>query len=244
MKRIALITDVTHFVGPPSARHLLADGITVYGADRSFDDEDARSRFASALPGIVPLAEQEADSIVEAVVAREGQLDVLINNDAYPAVRAPIDEAGNEELHATFDALVFKSFEMTRAAARRMKRRRQGKILFVSSAAPLNGIPNFSIYVTARGAANALALTLAKELAPFNIQVNAMAPNYVESPDYFPESLLANPDARAKILKNIPLGRLGKPEEAAALVAFLTGPQSDFITGQIVAFSGGWASAR
>ena len=97
------------------------------------------------------------------------------------------------------------------------------------------------MYVTARGAANALAVTLAKELARDNIQVNAVAPNYVESPDYFPAELLDDPKTRDKILANIPLGRLGEPEELAALIAFLASGKADFITGQVIPFAGGWA---
>jgi len=81
-------------------------------------------------------------------------------------------------------------------------------------------------------------------LAPRNIQVNAVAPNYVENPDYFPPELLANEEAMAKILKNIPLKRLGKPEEAAALITFLANPLSGFITGQVIPLAGGWANAR
>ena len=122
-----------------------------------------------------------------------------------------------------------------------LKARRAGKILFVTSATPLRGLPGYSMYVTARGAANALAVTLAKELARDNIQVNAVAPNYVESPDYFPAELLDDPKTRDKILANIPLGRLGKPEELAALIAFLASGKADFITGQVIPFAGGWA---
>jgi len=94
---------------------------------------------------------------------------------------------------------------------------------------------------TARAAANGLAVSLAKELARDNIQVNAIAPNFVESPDYFPPKLLADEAAFAKITRNIPLGRLGKPEEIAAAIAFYASDQSDFITGNVLPFAGGWA---
>lgn len=244
MARSILITDITHFVGGPSARALLAEGARVYGVDASFADAAARAAFEAKVPGVKALPAQAPQDAVAGVVEAEGRLDVLINNDAWPAVRGPVDEATDKDMHETFEALVFKSFAMTRAAVPQMKGQRAGKILFLSSAAPLNGIPNYSIYAAARGAANSLALTLAKELAPSNIQVNALAFNFIESPDYFPASLLENPKSRDKILSNIPLGRLGKPEEAAAIVAFLAGPTSDFITGQLIPVAGGWATAR
>ena len=122
-----------------------------------------------------------------------------------------------------------------------MKTQKSGKIVFLTSATPIRGLANYSMYVTARGATNALALTLAQELASENIQVNALAPNYVESPTYFPEELLENPDTLSKITKNIPLGRLAKPHEIGEAIAFLVSPSSDFITGHIVPFAGGWA---
>jgi len=175
---------------------------------------------------------------------RAGSLDLLVNNDAFPAIRGPVGEAREEDLVATYEALVFKSFRMTQAAVKPMKAAKAGKILFATSAAPLNGIPNYSIYASARGAGNALALTLSKELAAFNIQVNAVAPNFVESPDYFPESLMADPTSAEKILKNIPLRRLGKPEEAASLIVYLASEGADFITGQTIPLAGGWATAR
>lgn len=244
MARSILITDIAHFVGGPSARALLGEGATVYGVDASFSDASARSAFEEKVPGAKTLPTTDPKEAVAAVIEAEGRLDVLINNDAWPAVRGPVDEATDKDMHETFEALVFKSFAMTRAAVPQMKAQQAGKILFLSSAAPLNGIPNYSLYAAARGAANSLALTLAKELASFNIQVNALAFNFIESPDYFPASLLDNPKSREKILSNIPLRRLGKPEEAAAIVAFLAGPNADFITGQLIPVAGGWATAR
>ena len=116
-----------------------------------------------------------------------------------------------------------------------------GKIIFVTSATPLRGLPNYSMYVIARGAANSMAVTLAQELARDNIQVIAVAPNYVESPSYFPKSLTENPETLARITRHIPLGRLGKPEEIAALIAFLASERAGFMTGMVVPFAGGWA---
>ena len=234
---IVLITDLEHFVGRPAAKALLDAGATVYGTDPAFADANTRIAAESALPGLKPVS--GADPVVAAgrVLEEVGRIDMLINNDAFPAIRAPLDTAKDEDLEATYEALVFKPFRVTRAIVPTMKSAGGGKVLFLTSAAPLNGLANYSIYASARGAANSLMLSLSRELAPKNIQVNAIAPNYVENPDYFPP-------AKAKILKNIPLGRLGKPEEAAALIRFLANPLSGFITGQVIPFAGGWANAR
>jgi NAD(P)-dependent dehydrogenase (short-subunit alcohol dehydrogenase family) len=91
-----------------------------------------------------------------------------------------------------------RRFALSRAVVPQMKQRRSGKLLFVTSAAPLRGLPNYSMYATARRAANALAVSLARELAPFQIQVNAIDPNFVESPTHFPAKLFADPEALKK----------------------------------------------
>jgi len=241
---IVLVTDLEHFVGRPAAKALLDAGATVYGTDPTFNDATARTAAEEALPGLKTISGSDPVTAAGRVLEEAGRIDVLINNDAFPALRASLDAAKDEDLEATYEALVFKPFRVTRAVVPSMKSAGAGKVIFLTSAAPLNGLANYSMYASARGATNALMLSLARELAPKNIQVNAVAPNYVENPDYFPPELLANEEAKAKILKNIPLGRLGKPEEAAALIAFLAGPMSGFITGQVIPFAGGWANAR
>ena len=99
----------------------------------------------------------------------------------------------------------------------------------------------YAAYAAARGGTNALAVSLARELARHNIRVNAVAPNYIESPSYFPPDLLADEAARAKILRNVPLGRLGTPDEVAALIALLASERGAFITGRVLPVDGGWA---
>ncbi|MBL4905926.1 MAG: SDR family oxidoreductase [Sneathiella sp.] len=239
--KVILITNATHFVGTPGAKVLCAEGATVYAQDEAFLGEKARAAFEQMIPGVTALSEQDPADVIAAIIGKEDRLDVLINNDAYPAIRASIETADIEDFRKTLDALMVRGFSFSKFATPHMKTAKKGKIIFVSSAAPKHGLPNYSMYVAARGGANALAVSLAKELGKFGIQVNALAPNFVESPTYFPEKLLANEEAMKKITKQIPLGRLGKPEEAGDYLAFLSSDKSDFITGQILYFSGGWA---
>jgi NAD(P)-dependent dehydrogenase (short-subunit alcohol dehydrogenase family) len=239
--KIILLTDATHFVGKPGASVLLREGATVYAQDATFTDAAARQAFSDLVPGIKPLAAQNPEEVIQAVLDAEGRLDVMINNDAYPAVKASIDEADIEEFRRALDGLLVRGFSYAKYAAVHMKPRGAGKIIFISSAVPKHGLPNYSMYVAGRGGANALAVSLAKELGRFGIQVNSLAPNFVESPTYFPKELLENEETYKKITKPIPLGRLGKPEEAGEYLAFLASDKSDFITGQVLYFAGGWA---
>ena len=238
--KVVLVTNVTHFIGPPVVVELCRSGARVACHDNCFRDADEAGRFVARHPGAVALgASAPADIVAEATEAC-GQVDIVINNDAGAAVRAPLADARTDDLRAALDEMVVFPFEIARAAVPQMKARRRGKLLFITSAAPLRGLPNYAMYATARGAANALAVSLARELGPDNIQVNAIAPNYVESPTYFPPELVDDPKILARMTRDIPLKRLGKPKEAAALVAFFASDESDFITGHVMPFAGGW----
>ncbi|HEX7927434.1 MAG TPA: SDR family oxidoreductase, partial [bacterium] len=185
-------------------------------------------------------AQAPADLVAE-VVKVHGRLDAVISNDEFPAIRAPVDEAKLEDMRNGLEAMVVRPFALAQAAVPQMKQQGGGRILFMTSAAPLRGLANYGMYATARGATNAMTVSLAKELAPHNIVVNAIAPNYMENPSYFPPELLANQAAMSKMLKNIPLGRLGKPHEVAALVAFFAIGDCAFVTGHVIPIAGGWA---
>ncbi len=241
MEPVTLITHVRHYIGPAAVKRLLREDMTVVCHDRAFADPQARAAFAAEMPGAAVVAATEPAGIAAEVEERFGRLDALVSNDPYPAIRAPVDEADPDEFRRTLEALAVWPYTLIGKAAAIMKRQRTGRIIIMSSAAPLTGIPNYSTYAAARGAANAMVPSLARELAPHGISVNAIAPNYIKNPDYFPPELLANADALAKMLKNIPLGRLGEPEEVAELIAVFASGRCGFVTGHVLPVAGGWA---
>lgn len=238
---VVLITNVLHYVGPATVPRLVEEGARVVCHDDRFADPAARAEWSAAHPGVTATAAQSPRDLVAEAIATHGRLDVVVSNDEFRAIRAPVEEARLDDLRDGLEAMVVRPFALAQTAVPEMKRRRGGRILLVTSAAPLRGLPNYGMYATARGAANALTLTLARELAPHGIVVNAVAPNYVMNPSYFPPELLANKDALAKMERNIPLGRLGRPEEVAALIAFLCLGDCAFVTGHVVPIAGGWA---
>lgn len=237
----ALITDATHFLGKPGSRALLARDWAVFAVDDSFADESVRTAYEEEIPGVITLPPAAPDQLIDAVVSQAGELTALISNDSHPADPSPLGSTDSEILATALDRLTVRPFALINAAVPKLKEQGYGKIVLISSAAPLQGIPNYSVYATARGATNAMVRSMALELGKHGVTVNAMAPNYVESPTYFPDELLNNPDNYAKITSKIPLRRLAKPEEAGEVVAFLTGPESDFITGHVLPYAGGWA---
>ena len=139
------------------------------------------------------------------------------------------------------EALVVWPYRLIGAVVPLMKDAGAGKIILVTSAAPIRGLANYSMYATGRGAGNAMVKSLSLELASSNIQVNAIAPNYIENPTYFPPELTENEVAMKKMLSNIPARRLGQPEEVAELIAFFASDKCGFVTGHVVPISGGWA---
>jgi NAD(P)-dependent dehydrogenase (short-subunit alcohol dehydrogenase family) len=236
-----VLTDVLHFAGPGLATGLPELGATLLVHDDAFADKTTREAFANDHPSLLVAEALTAQDLAAEALERLGSVDVVINNDAYPAPRIPIDEAKPDDLRAALERLLVRGFELTGALVPQMKSRGAGKVIFISSAGPFGGIPDYTIYAAARSGVNGMIRSLAMELAPHNIQVNAVAPNYLDNPDYYPKELMANPRAAEKILSRIPLGRLGTQEEAAALIAFLAGDHSGFVTGQVIPFAGGWA---
>lgn len=236
-----LITDVLHFAGPGATKGLAELGAQILCHDEDFQDPGKRRAFADENPGVLVAEATETMALATEALERLGKIDVLINNDAYPAPRLPIDEIKPADLRSAFERLVFRGFELTGALVPQMKERGSGRVIFVTSAGPIGGIPDYTVYASARSAVNGMIKSLAMELGPHGISVNAVAPNYLDNPDYYPPELMAKPRVAEKILSRIPLGRLGDQEEAAALIAFLAGDNSGFVTGQVIPFAGGWA---
>jgi len=239
--RVMLITNVEKFAGHGTTEVALAQGAKVLAHDPSFAAAEARHKYESRFRGAQALAAVEPAEMVEAALKRYGHIDALVNNDAYPALRAPLGEARMEDFRDALEVMAVAPLRLTQLVAPSMRRRKQGRIVFVSSAAPLRGIANYAPYVSARAAGNGLVSSLAKELGRDGITVNAVGSNYVENPDYFPPALLANKEAMAKMTAQIPLGRLGKSAELGAAVCFLCSDGAGFITGHILPHAGGWA---
>jgi NAD(P)-dependent dehydrogenase (short-subunit alcohol dehydrogenase family) len=174
------------------------------------------------------------------LVRAAGQVDVLIVNLALPAPTSGAAETTDEEWRATFARLVDPLPRLVRAVLPQMVERRAGKILLMGSAAALRGMRNRSVYSAARGAQLAYVQALGVEVAPHNVQVNAIAQNLVENPTYFPPELQASQQFKERLKWEVPLGRLVSAREDTLFAAYLCSTAADCFVGQIFPVCGGW----
>lgn len=217
-KRI-LLTQADAFMGPA-----LLDVLSRCGAQVIADTGD--------------LATLQA---VNELVSRCGQIDVLVANLGVPAPSTAATEVGDEEWRSMFSHMVDPLQQLTRALLPGMIERRRGKILLMGSASALRGMKRASSYSAARGAQLAYIRAVGVEVARHNIQVNAIAQNFVDNPTYFPADIQAKPAFQERLQREVPLGRLVSAEEDAQFAAYLCSDAANCFVGQVFPVCGGWA---
>jgi 2-keto-3-deoxy-L-fuconate dehydrogenase len=215
----AVITQVGAFMGPNLLTTFRREGAEVLADDRDLT----------------------APGAAEALIAEAGQVDILVANLAAIRPDRSVLETDDATFRAMYEAMVFPLHRLTRAVLPQMIARRRGKIVVIGSASALRGMPNYAAYGSARGAQLAYVQDVGVEVAPHNIQVNAIAQTHVDNPTYFPASFQATETFKER-MKATPIGRLAHGWESAALALFLAGDESDFFVGQVFPFSGGWVT--
>ena len=218
-KRV-LVTQADEFMGP-----MLCEVLAEHGAD--------------VVRSSVSLLESGAAS---AVVRKAGAIDILVANLAHAAPTTLAAEATDTEWSETFAALVDPLPRLFRAILPKMIERRSGKILLIGSASALRGMKRASTYSAARGAQLAYVQSVGVEVAPHNVQVNAIAQNFVENPTYFPAEVQANPRFQERLKREVPLGRLVGAREDAEFAAYLCGESANCFVGQVFPVCGGWVA--
>ncbi len=218
--RRILVTQADEFMGPVLCEVLAEHGATVVADKR-------------------PLADAAAPA---AALAAAGAIDVLIANLALPAPQTEATAVTEDEWRTTFAALVDPLPRLCKAVLPAMIARRSGKILVMGSASALRGSKRLTTYSAARGAQLAYVQALGIEVAPHNVQVNAIAQNFVDNPTYFPPEVQANPKFQERLKREVPLGRLVSAREDAEFAAYLCSDAADCFVGQVFPGSGGWAA--
>jgi 2-keto-3-deoxy-L-fuconate dehydrogenase len=218
-KRV-LVTQANEFMGPVLCEVLAEKGASVHAEYGSLADPEAPA----------------------AIVAAAGPIDVLVANLALAAPSTDVVGATDDEWRATFAALVDPLPRLVRAVLPAMIARRSGKILLLGSASALRGMRNASTYSAARGAQLAYVQAVGVEVARHNVQVNAIAQNFVDNPTYFPPEVQANPRFQERLKREVPLGRLVGAREDAEFVAYLCSAAADCFVGQVFPVCGGWVA--
>ena len=213
-----LITQARDFMGPMLCEVFAEQGAEVIASPEALAEPDAARR----------------------VVEGAGRIDVLVANLAFEAPSTPALEVGEAEWREVFAALVDPLPRLISAAAPAMVARRSGKVLVIGSASALRGMKRASSYSAARGAQLAYVQAVGAELAPHNVQVNAIAQNFVDNPTYFPPEVQANPRFQERLAREVPLGRLVSAREDAMFAAYLCSPAADCFVGQVFPVCGGW----
>tara|TARA_A100001037_G_C15091075_1_gene609123 strand:+ start:78 stop:758 length:681 start_codon:yes stop_codon:yes gene_type:complete len=218
-KRV-LITQVDDYMGPAIRDLFTAEAAAVQTWDGAVPDGDALSNACNQV----------------------GEIDVLVANLAHDPCNTPVAAIADDNWYSLFDALVHPLMRLVRHYAPQFAERGHGKIVAVTSAAPLRGIPGSTAYCAARGAQNSFIRASGLEFAQHNVQINAIAQNYVSNPAYYPDDLVETERFRKHLQRNVPIRRVARPDETAELALFLASNNSDFIVGQVVPFSGGWVT--
>jgi meso-butanediol dehydrogenase/(S,S)-butanediol dehydrogenase/diacetyl reductase len=232
-----LVTGGASGIGQATATRFLEEGCAVCVLDRSYE---ARRRVADELPHLTAVIdtdvsnlEQVQSAFVEAIDLM-GSVDVVINN-AGISIRHAFLDITPEEWDAVLGVNLTGVFHVAQTAARHMMGKGSGVILNTASTAGDNGYPHYADYSASKGGVIALTQAMALELAPV-VRVNAISPGYVLTPMQRAEYSDAMLDA---VNRKIPLGRHAKPEEIAALFAFLASEDAAFATGHVYVMDGG-----
>jgi NAD(P)-dependent dehydrogenase (short-subunit alcohol dehydrogenase family) len=239
---VALVTGGGSGIGRATCERLAAEGARVWVADL---DQAAAERVASELPcaaarGVDVSDAGQVDQLVQGVIEADGCLDVLVNN-AGITLGAPAWETSPEQWARVLAVNLTGVFHGCRSALRHMIGQRQGAIVSTASDAGLVGWRGQSAYCASKSGIVGLTRAVAMDAAPYGVRVNCVCPAFTDTP-LVDAWVQAQPDpaaAREEVASGQPVGRMGKPEEIAAAIAFLASDEASFITGVALPVDGG-----
>jgi len=240
-RQIVVVTGASRGIGRAVAVRFARDGAAVivnYKGSEAAAQETARVVIdaggeATLVQGDVSNRD-DAERLIETAIQQYGRIDVLVNNAGITRDQL-LMRMTDDDWDAVLDTNLKGAFHTTRAALRPMLRKRSGRIINISSIVGLIGNAGQGNYAAAKAGLIGFTKSIAREVASRSITVNAIAPGYIatEMTDAIPENM------RGKILEQVPMGRLGTPEDVAAVVAFVASPAAAYMTGAVLHVDGG-----
>ncbi len=242
--RVALVTGASSGIGRATAEALAANGARVAINFHRNEAGAAATRAQIVGAGGSAIIAQanvtrasEVQSLVERTVAEFGPIDILVNNAGSLVERLRILELTEERWDEVIDLNLKSAFLSCQAVAGSMMTRKTGAIVNVSSIAGRTGGALGSIhYSTAKGGLITFTKGLAKELGPFGVRVNAVSPGVIDTPYH---EQFSSPEMMKTYTSQIPLGRIGTPEEVAKVMCFLVSDAASYLTGETIEINGG-----
>jgi 3-oxoacyl-[acyl-carrier protein] reductase len=239
--RTALVTGASGAIGRACAVALAGQGariVVAYGSDSHGAQETADLVKAAGAEPVVAQADLGDPDAAKGLVAAagDGGVDILVNNAGLTR-DALVLRMRDDDFTGVLEVNLVAAFRCTREALRGMLRRRWGRVISISSVVGLVGNPGQANYAASKAGLIGLTMSVAREVAGRGITVNAVAPGYI--PSKLTDAM--SEEAKEATLSQIPMGRLGTPEEVAAAVRFLAGEEAGYITGQVLAVDGGMA---
>ena len=244
--KVAVVTGAGSGFGQGIARRFAAEGAAVVVADindeagRSVADEIETAGGRASFIGGDVTDRAAVKAMIAAAVEGFGRLDILVNNAGYSHVNQPLTEVSEEDFDRVFAVNVKAIYLATLEAVPVFRARGGGCIINTSSTAALRPRPGLTWYNGSKGAVNTITKSMAAELAPDSIRVNAICPvigatgmleTFMGAPD--------TPELRQKFLGTIPLGRMSRPEDIAAAALYFASDEANFITGVCMEVDGG-----
>jgi 3-oxoacyl-[acyl-carrier protein] reductase len=230
-RKVALVTGASRGIGLAIAEQLVKDGAKVVGT--STTDDGVRR-----VPGVGKLLDvrdaARCDALVDEVRKEQGEIAILVNNAGITRDNLAL-RMKDAEFDEVIDTNLRAVFRLSRAVMRGMMKARWGRIINITSVVGASGNAGQANYAAAKAAVVGMTKSLARELGGRNITVNCVAPGFIDT-----DMTRALPEAsRNLLLQQIPLGRLGTPQDVAAAVAYLASPAAGYVTGAVLHVNGG-----